>query len=81
MAALIVFFVAAPYALIRSLPLEEDEKLFFSLFIGLGVFPIAVWTVGRIIPSLRLALIATLILIAVISFLLQKKSAAANRNI
>jgi hypothetical protein len=72
-AAIMLFFIIVPYSLLRVLSLDEDEKLFFGLFISLGIFPILVWFVGRIIPSFRVSLIVTLIIIAAAAFVLEKK--------
>jgi uncharacterized membrane protein len=69
--AMILFFVIPQYAILRALPIEEDERWFFSLFIGLGLFSTAVWFVGRFMP-LKISLVATLILVAVVAVVLQK---------
>jgi hypothetical protein len=69
--AFALFLVLPQYAVLRNFGIEEDEKWFFSLFIGLGLFSTAVWFVGRFMP-LKAALITTLVLFAIASYALSK---------
>ena len=50
-----MLFIVPAYAIISSLKLEADEKLFFSLFIGLGLFPLAVYWLDRVLSSLLMS--------------------------
>lgn len=69
--AMALFFVLSPYAILRNFALDEDERWFFALFIGLGLFSTFVWGIGQVI-SLKLALISGLIIVAIVSFVLHK---------
>jgi|WetSurMetagenome_2_1015567.scaffolds.fasta_scaffold1691146_1 hypothetical protein len=69
--AMALFLVVSPYAILRNFSLEEDEKWFFSLFIGLGMFSTVVWAIGRLMP-LNVAIIVTMATIALVSFALHK---------
>jgi hypothetical protein len=69
-----LFFVVSPYFILSKLGIEEDEKWFFSLFIGLGLFSTIVWVVGRIMP-LKFALVLTVAILAAAFFLVHKRKA------
>ncbi|MFH1182169.1 MAG: hypothetical protein V1702_04380 [Candidatus Woesearchaeota archaeon] len=69
-----LFFVVSPYFILSKLRIEEDEKWFFSLFIGLGLFSTLVWAVGRVM-SLRVALIVTVLILAAVFFFVKRKTA------
>lgn len=69
---LLLFFVPT-YAIINNFDLGQDEKIFFSFFIGLGLFPLVVWYINRIIVSLKVSLIITLLLLVLIGLLLRIK--------
>lgn len=68
-----LFFVVSPYFVISKLSIEEDEKWFFSLFIGLGLFSTLVWAVGRLL-SLKVALVVTVLVLATIFFFVKRQS-------
>lgn len=55
LAVFMLVFLVPAYAIINNLNLTGDEKLFFALFISLGVFPISVWILNRLVPSFRLS--------------------------
>ncbi|MBN2454045.1 hypothetical protein JXB11_00715 [Candidatus Woesearchaeota archaeon] len=71
-AGMILLFVLPQYSVLRALPIDEDEKWFFSLFIGIGFFSTAVWVVGRFMPF-KAAAVATLAVFVILSFFLFKK--------
>lgn len=59
---LLLFFLPS-FLILSHFKLELQEKLFFSLFLGLGLFPLIAWYLGRAAGSLRLgALLAFLLL-------------------
>lgn len=55
LAVFMLVFIVPAYAIISNLDLAADEKMFFALFISLGVFPIAVWFANKLLPSFRLS--------------------------
>ena len=67
-----LLFVMPIFLLLRSSSLDADEKVFFSLFIGLGFFPLVAWAVNRILPSFRLSVLAALALFALAGFFLPR---------
>jgi len=66
------------YLVLKNVDISEDERVFFSFFLGLIIVPLLVWYVDRILVSLRLSLILTSLLLylsglAVIPLLLSGK--------
>ena len=59
---LLIFFLPA-YIIIKKLSIEKDEKVFFSFFIGIAMFPLLVWYLNRIIPSLRVTILIIFVLL------------------
>ncbi len=53
-----LLFIVPAFLIINNLELDDEEKVYFSLFISLGVFPIAVYYFNRIIPSFRISTVA-----------------------
>ena len=51
--------------------LDQDEKIIFSFFIGVGIFPAIVYWLGMII-SFRLAILITFAVLIVVSYLVRK---------
>ncbi|MBI2142406.1 hypothetical protein HYU15_02880 [Candidatus Woesearchaeota archaeon] len=66
----LLFFVLPAYAIMSSSDLDYGERLFFALFISLGVFPIAVWLANKILPSFRLSTVAVFALAVALGVLL-----------
>ena len=58
---LLIYFLPS-YLIIRKLSIEKDEKVFFSFFIGIAMFPLLVWYLNRVVPSLRVAMIVMFVL-------------------
>jgi hypothetical protein len=67
-----LFFALSPYFVVSKLGIDEDEKWFFSLFIGLGMFSTLVWAVGRVMP-LKFALASTVLVLAVVFFFFRRQ--------
>ncbi len=61
-----LLFIVPAFAIIRNLDLDDEEKIFFSLFISLGVFPIAVYYFNKLIPSFRISTFAVFAVTAAI---------------
>jgi len=68
---IIVFFVVPFYFILNKLRLREDEKLAFSFFIGVGVFPAITYWLGIFI-SFRLSIFITFIILIAVIYLLNK---------
>jgi len=71
---IIPLFVIPFYLISKKFELKEDERLIFSLFIGLGLYSAFVYLIARVIGSIRISLIIVFILLLVIGFLVKKKS-------
>ncbi|MBI2549708.1 hypothetical protein HYV83_00820 [Candidatus Woesearchaeota archaeon] len=67
-----IIFVGLPLILLRKTGLDGEEKIMFSLFIGLGLSSLAVWTVNRVLPSFRISIIAAFIIVAAVSIIAPK---------
>lgn len=72
--AIVVLFIIPPLLLLRKSGLDLEEKIFFSLFIGMGLFSLLAWSVNQVLPSFRASAIASLILVAIAAFLINPKS-------
>ena len=59
------------YLFLNNLDLGFAEKIVFSLFIGIGVFPSLVYTLGLVI-SFRLAIFASFAMLAAAAFALKR---------
>ena len=62
---IVVAFIVPVYLLLDYFDLKEDERIFFSLFVGIGIVPLIVWVVNRVIYSLKLSLVITVIVLIV----------------
>ena len=72
----ILVFSLPVYLIISKLNLDMTEKAIFSLFLGIGLFPLAVFYVNRILPSFRIATIVVFIvaiLVGIIIIFLKKR--------
>ena len=68
--AIVVLFIIPPLLLLRKSGLDLEEKIFFSLFMGIGLFSLLAWSVNQVLPSFRLSVIAAFILVAIAAFLI-----------
>ncbi len=53
--AMLLFFFLPAYLILKKFDFEENERVFFAFFIGIGLFSTLVFYVGRIVPSFRAA--------------------------
>lgn len=66
---IIILFMVPTYLILNNFNLEQDEKIIFSFFIGVGIFPSITYWLGLFI-SFRLAILITFILLVAIAFAL-----------
>ncbi len=66
--AIAILFIIPPLLLLKNSSLDAEEKIFFALFIGLGLFPLLVFSANQVLPSFRLSILAAFILVAVVAF-------------
>lgn len=66
--AIAALFVIPPLLILKSFGLDLEEKMFFSLFIGIGLFPLLAWAVNHVLPSFRLSVIAAFALVVAAGF-------------
>lgn len=65
---MVLLFIAPAYFLMRRTALDLEEKIFFSLFISLGLFPLLAWSLNQLLPSFRLSVLAAFVLVAAVGF-------------
>jgi apolipoprotein N-acyltransferase len=73
MAALgiILLFIVPFYLILDNFELDQDEKIVFSFFIGVGIFPAITYWLGMLI-SFRIAIFITFIVLIVAGYLVKK---------
>lgn len=70
-----VLFALPVLLLLKNTGLDAEEKVFFSLFAGIGLFPLAAWLVNRAVPSFRLSAVLALAGFVAAGFFAQRISA------
>ena len=78
--SIVILFIAPVYFFLAKTSMEFEEKLFFSLFIGLGLFPLAAWTTNQVLPSFRLSAIVALVLAVVLGLFVPRIVARLRRK-
>ena len=68
---IMLFFVLPTYLIMQNFNLEQDEKIVFSFFAGVGIFPSIAYYLGMVI-SFKLGLFVTFILLAGAGLLISK---------
>ncbi len=73
MAALgiILLFIVPFYLILDNFDLGQDEKIVFSFFIGVGIFPAITYWLGMLI-SFRIAILITFVILIVVGLLIRK---------
>lgn len=66
-----LIFILPTYFILNNLKLDNDEKIIFAFFIGVGIFPSAAYWLGTLI-SFRASISATFILLLIAGFLIKK---------
>jgi len=69
-AGFVLIYLIPSYFLIRHTSLEDDEKIFFSLFIGISIIPSITYAVGFV--SLRLGIIASALVLLGAGYIIKK---------
>ena len=67
---LLVFFLPF-YLILDNFSLSRSEKIIFSFFIGIGIFPAIVYWLGVLI-SFKLAILIAFVLLVLIYFIIKK---------
>ena len=68
---IILLFIFPSYLILDNFDLEQDEKLIFSFFIGVGVFPAITYWLGLLI-SFRVSIFITFIILLVAAYLIKQ---------
>jgi len=69
-AGMFVLFFLPFYFIMRNLDIEEDERIFFSFFLGFGLIPVIVYYGNKIISSLRVTILVTVVILIAIGLAL-----------
>lgn len=65
----VLLFFLPTYLIFKNFDLPMMEKIAFSFFIGLGVFPTCVYYLGLLFSSMRLAIAISFILLMAIAII------------
>ena len=68
-----IVLILPTYLIMKNIDIEKDERIFFSFFVSLIYFPLLVWYTNRIVPSLRVSIVVTFILLMLIGIYLRFK--------
>ena len=66
---MVLLFAVPIYFILDNFELDTDEKIVFSFFIGVGVFPSIAYWLGMFI-SFRIAIFISFIVLVVVGFLI-----------
>ena len=66
-----LLFMLPTYLILNNFDLEQDEKIIFSFFIGVGIFPAIAYWLGMLIPF-RIAIFITFAMLIAASFTIKK---------
>lgn len=65
-----LLFIAPMYFILGNFGLEEDEKLIFSFFIGVGILPSSAYWTGLFI-SFKIAILVSFVILIITGFLIK----------
>ncbi len=68
---IILIFILPTYLILNNFDLDTDEKVIFSFFIGVGIFPSIAYWLGTLI-SFRLSIFITFLILLGVGFLVRK---------
>jgi hypothetical protein len=75
---LLIFYPA--YLISKLLDIDENEKLFFSFFIGIIFMPLLLWYIDRLIRNIVLSAIITAVLVYAIALIIKYKDQIFKKN-
>ena len=70
--AMLLFFFLPFFLILRNFRFDSDEQAFFAFFMGIGLFSMAVFYFGRLIPSYRISIILAFIFLLALAFALRE---------
>ena len=68
---IVLLFIVPFYLILDNFDLGQDEKLVFSFFVGVGIFPAITYWMGMII-SFRISIFVTFIILIAVGFVMKK---------
>jgi len=68
---IILLFIVPIYFILDNFDLGQDEKIVFSFFLGVGIFPSLVYWLGLFI-SFRLSIFIAFVVLIVVGLLVRK---------
>jgi uncharacterized membrane protein len=75
-----LFFFLPCYIVIRNLDLTQMEKIFFSFFIGWGLFPTCVYYLAIALNSMRLSILISFVVLLVASLAINWRLSKKNKK-
>ena len=66
-----LLFMLPFYLILNNFELDQDEKIVFSFFTGVGIFPAIAYWLGMLI-SFRIAIFITFIILGIVGYLTPK---------
>lgn len=69
----LLFFTLPFYFILNNFKLDVLEKLFYAYFLGFACFGFVVYYVDRIIPSLKISILVSFLLLCGVGWWLRKK--------
>ena len=68
---IIILFIVPIYLILDNFDLGQDEKIVFSFFLGVGIFPAITYWLGLFI-SFRISILITFILLIAVGYVVKK---------
>ena len=68
---IILLFILPIYLILSSFEFEQDEKIIFSFFIGVGIFPSITYWLGMLMPF-KIAIFVTFIILLIAAYSITK---------
>ena len=66
-----LIFIIPAYFILNNFELDGDEKIIFSFFIGVGIFPAISYWLGIFIPF-KIAIFITFIVLLIVAYVVRK---------
>ena len=68
---IIIIFIVPLYLILDNFDLRQDEKIVFSFFLGVGIFPSITYWLGIFI-SFKIAILVTFVILIIAAYLIRK---------